>query len=79
VEKIAGIKEIEVKPEEVETNMVMIKMKSMSTDTFLEKLAEHKVLALPINSRIVRIVTHKDIDDNDVERAAAAIGQIFQS
>ena len=79
VEKIAGLKEIEVNPEEVETNMVMIKLKTMHTDTFLERLAEHKVLALPINSEIVRIVTHKDIDDHDVERAAAAIGHIFQS
>jgi len=81
VEKIADIKEIEVNPEEVETNMVMIKLKinTMTMDNFLARLAEHKVLALPINSQIVRMVTHKDIDDNDIERAAAAIRQIFPS
>jgi threonine aldolase len=76
VEKIADLKEIEVNPEEVETNMVMVKLNTMPADTFLERLAEQKVLALPINSQIVRIVTHKDTDDNDVERAAAAIRKI---
>jgi threonine aldolase len=79
VEKIADINAIEVNPEEVKTNIVMIKLNSMDSDTFLERLAEHNVLALPINSQIVRLVIHKDIDDNDVERAAAAIRQIFQS
>jgi threonine aldolase len=79
--KIADLKGIEVNPEEVETNMVMIKLNinTMAMDNFLARLAEHKVLALPINSQIVRMVTHKDIDDNDVERAAAAIRQIVQS
>lgn len=79
VEKIADIKEIEVNPEEVKTNMVMVKLNAidMDSDTFLKKLAAQKVLALPINSKVVRIVTHKDIDDNDIDRAATAIRKIF--
>jgi threonine aldolase len=79
VRKITGLNGIRVNPEEVETNMVMIKVDTMDTDTFLEKLAEHKVLALPIDSKTIRMVTHKDIDDHDVEMAAAAIREISTS
>ncbi len=78
-EKIADVKGIEVNPGEVETNMVMIKLNAMPMAIFLGRLAEYKVLALPLNSQIVRMVTHKDIDDNDVDRAAAAIRKIFPS
>jgi threonine aldolase len=73
VEKIADVEGIEVNPQEVETNMVMIKLRTVSPDTFLQRLAEHQVLALPLDAHVVRMVTHKDIDDNDIERAAAAI------
>lgn len=79
VEKIADIKEIEVHPEEVETNMIMVKLNNMDSDTFLGSLSEQNVLALPLDSHTIRIVTHKDIDDNDVERAAIAIRKIFSS
>jgi threonine aldolase len=76
VEKIADLETIEVNPEDVQTNMVMLKLNTMDSDTFLKKLAERKVSALPLNEETVRIVTHKDIDDEDVERAAAAIRKI---
>jgi hypothetical protein len=49
----------------------------MDSDTFLQKLADRKVLALPINAKTIRIVTHKDIDDDDVERAAEAMRRAF--
>lgn len=75
-ENIADLKEIIVNPEEVETNMIMIKLKTMDSDTFLRKLAARKVLTLPFDSDTVRIVTHKDIDDSDIERAVAAIREI---
>jgi len=73
VEKIADIKEIEVNPQEVETNMVMMKLKNLDTEVFLKRLEEQKVLALPISAEVIRIVTHKDIDDQDIDRAAASI------
>lgn len=72
-EQIADLNGIEVNPAEVETNMIMIKLKTMDSDTFLRQLAARKVLALPFDSETVRIVTHKDIDDNDIEKAASAI------
>ncbi|MCP5109040.1 MAG: aminotransferase class I/II-fold pyridoxal phosphate-dependent enzyme [bacterium] len=77
-ENIADLKGIHVNPEEVETNMIMIKLNTMDSDTFLEKLAAKKVLALPFDSETVRIVTHKDIDDQDIDRATTAIREIFR-
>ena len=79
VNKIADIDAIEVSPEEVETNMVMIKLRAMTPDDFLKRLAEQHVLALPLNSEVVRFVTHKDLDDEDVDRAAAAIRAAVKS
>jgi threonine aldolase len=76
-EKIADLEGIGIDLREVETNMVMIRLKKMTPDDFLERLAEHQVLALPLDSQVVRMVTHKDIDDNDVELAAAAIRTVL--
>jgi threonine aldolase len=72
-EKIADLKELRVNPQEVETNMIMLTLNTMTADVFLKKLAAQNVLALPFNTKTVRIVTHKDIDDNDIERAVTAI------
>lgn len=77
MEKIADLEAIEINPEDVQTNMIMLKLNTMDSDTFLKKLAERNVWALPLNEEVVRIVTHKDIDDNDVERAGKAIREIF--
>ncbi len=75
--EIAGFNSIEVNPTDVITNFVMIKLKSMDADTFLKKLAEHNVWALPFNSTLVRIVTHKDIDDDDIVRAVNSIKAVL--
>jgi threonine aldolase len=77
MEKIADLEAIEINPEDVQTNMIMLKLNTMDSHTFLNQLAERKVWALPLNEEVVRIVTHKDIDDNDVERAAKAIREIL--
>nr|NIM12687.1 aminotransferase class I/II-fold pyridoxal phosphate-dependent enzyme [Candidatus Aminicenantes bacterium]NIM79400.1 aminotransferase class I/II-fold pyridoxal phosphate-dependent enzyme [Candidatus Aminicenantes bacterium]NIN18677.1 aminotransferase class I/II-fold pyridoxal phosphate-dependent enzyme [Candidatus Aminicenantes bacterium]NIN42566.1 aminotransferase class I/II-fold pyridoxal phosphate-dependent enzyme [Candidatus Aminicenantes bacterium]NIN85332.1 aminotransferase class I/II- len=75
-EQIADLPGIEVNPDEVETNIIMVKLTTMNSDTFLKKLAERNVWALPFNDETVRIVTHKDIDDNDIEQAINAIRMI---
>lgn len=75
-EQIADLPGIEVNPDEVETNMMMVRLTTMDSDTFLKKLEERKVWALPFNDETVRIVTHKDIDDNDVQQAINAIRAI---
>ncbi len=77
-EGISDIDDIWVDLKRVKTNFVMIHLKTISSFEFLEKLKEKKVLALPFNDKLVRFVTHNDIDDNDVSRAIDAIHSVFK-
>jgi threonine aldolase len=61
-----------VDPAAVETNMVMVDVPEVGP--VLDHLAEQGVLAVPSRASTLRLVTHPDIDDDDVERAVAAIG-----
>lgn len=76
-EGIAHLPGIEADPNDVVTNFLMLKLNNMDADVFLEKLAKHNVLALPFTSRIVRFVTHNDIDDKDIETAVNAIKDVM--
>jgi threonine aldolase len=76
-EAISDIREIGVNPDLTETNFVMINLKTMDSLSFLNRLKQKKVLALPYTDHLVRFVTHKDIDDQDVNAAATAIREIF--
>ncbi|MCP5049729.1 MAG: aminotransferase class I/II-fold pyridoxal phosphate-dependent enzyme [bacterium] len=75
-EKISDIHQIGIDLEDVVTNFLMLRIKSMEVKIFLKKLADRGVLALPFGPGLVRIVTHKDIDDRDIERAAKAIREV---
>lgn len=76
-EKIIDIKEIDINFDEVKTNFIILKLKTMDSLTFLKKLENKRVLALPLSNELVRVVTHKDIDDSDIDIAAKAIREIF--
>ena len=45
-------------------------------DKIVERLDEHGVAIGTIDARTVRFVTHKDVDDEGLERAIAAIDAI---
>lgn len=75
-EKIADLKGLQVNPKEVETNIIMITLNTMDADTFLKKLAAQNIWALPFTAKVVRMVTHKDIDDSDIEHAIQVIREI---
>jgi threonine aldolase len=55
----------------VHTNMVLIEVPDPAG--LLTHLADHGVLAVPGSSRSVRLVTHADVDDADIDRAVVAI------
>jgi threonine aldolase len=76
-ESISDIDAIEVQPDQTVTNFVMIRLKHMDATTFLDKCSREKVLALPYTDRLIRFVTHKDIDDQDIENAIKTIHTIF--
>jgi len=73
---IEDIGSLEVNSDEVVTSFVMLKLKKGDSASFVEELKKEKVLALPFSPSMVRIVVHKDIDDNDIDRAINAIRKI---
>jgi threonine aldolase len=62
-------------PETVETNIVCVSLDRLP-DKIVERLAERGVAAGTIDSRTVRFVTHKDVDDDGLRRAIDAIDEI---
>ncbi|HZT41724.1 MAG TPA: low-specificity L-threonine aldolase [Chthonomonadaceae bacterium] len=70
---IAGTPGITLDTVEVPTNMVYFNTR-FPAETFTQRLAEeHRVLCAPTDTHRIRLVTHLDIDGEDVERAIAAI------
>lgn len=66
-------------PEHVETDIIIFKFDhpQLTADELITKLKEKNVLALATPAKDIRFVTHKDIDDEDVEKAIAALREII--
>ncbi len=75
---MAGLPGIEIEPSLIETNIIIFQFNHprMSKQEFLAKLKEKGVLALPIANGI-RFVTHKDVNDDDVNLAVSAFKEIL--
>jgi len=58
----------------VQTNIVRLAVPDPGA--VLSHLAEQGVLAVPGSSTMVRLVTHADLDDDDIQRAVAALGSV---
>jgi len=65
----------------VQTNIVIYDVSGAGMDSaaFLERLREEGVLATPAGPREVRMVTHQDIDDDDIDGAVEALSRITSS
>jgi threonine aldolase len=70
---LAGLPGIKIDPAGVETNIVIFDVDHprLSVPAFLERMKEKGVWALSVGVGI-RMVTHKDVGDADVDRAVAA-------
>ncbi|HUU38242.1 MAG TPA: GntG family PLP-dependent aldolase [Candidatus Desulfaltia sp.] len=75
ISRLPGVK---LDPNEIETNIIIFGFSypRLSVPEFLAELRKRRVLALATTGG-VRFVTHKDIDDEDVERAMAAFKEIL--
>jgi threonine aldolase len=75
---IAGLPGVKLDPGDVETNIVIFGLSHprVSIAEFIAELRKRRVLALATGGG-VRFVTHKDIDDEDVERAIVAFQEIL--
>jgi threonine aldolase len=75
---IQGLPGIDIVPPE--TNMVMVDLRRPGLDatSFIDRLAEHGVLLSPFTRTRVRAVTHLDVDDADIDHAAAAFEAVLR-
>ncbi len=73
--KLSEIPGIQINPAKVQTNIVIydIHKTGLSSADFLAELARRKVLGVPVDAEKVRMVTHLDVERDDVEAAANTI------
>lgn len=75
---IAGLPGIKLDPATVETDIIIFGFEhpGLTIPVMLEKLRERGILALAVGGGI-RMVTHKDVGDEDVDRAVKAFQEIL--
>jgi len=75
---LAGLPGMKIDPAEVETNIVIFGFEHprLSVPALLERLKDKGIWALSVGVGI-RMVTHKDVGDADVNRAVAAFREIL--
>jgi len=75
---LAHIPRIRIQPEKVQTNIVLydVSEAGLTSTEFLKRLSERKLLAGPVDATRIRMVTHLDVDRNDIEQALRIIGEV---
>ena len=78
--QLATVPGIALDTAKVQTNIVIfdVKKSGWSSGDVLKALAQHGVLAVPVDNEKVRMVTHLDVDRNDVEKAGNIVRKVFQ-
>jgi len=77
---ISDLPGITLNPDHVETDIIIFGFNhpEMSIPKFLEELKQRHILAQSTSFQRIRLVTHKDIDDEDVERAISVFREILK-
>jgi threonine aldolase len=72
---------IRLNPAKAQTNIVIFDVREtgLSSAEFLAESARRGVLGVPVDRDKIRMVTHLDVSRAEVERAAAAIGDLAES
>jgi threonine aldolase len=78
--QLSEIPGITIDPAKVQTNILIVDLKKSGRTSadFLQALAKRKVLAVPVDSTRVRMVTHLDVNRTQIETAAAAVREILE-
>ena len=71
----AAVQGVEV--ERPETNIVMLDLQEADPLEVLRGLRERRVWMTQFGPRRLRAVTHRDVDDEGVERAGAALAEVL--
>jgi threonine aldolase len=77
--KLAAIPGIALDPSKVQTNIVIFSVKpsGLSSAEFLAKISARGVLAVPVDADRVRMVTHLDVHQADIDQAAGIVASVF--
>jgi len=75
---LANIPRIQIRPENVQTNIVLydVSETGLTSTEFLKRLSERKLLGGPVDATRIRMVTHLDVNRNDIEQALRIIGEV---
>lgn len=78
--ELAGMPGIEIDPATVETNIVIFRLNEAccagDARRFCAVLAESKILCAPVAADKVRMVTHRDVGREGIEKAIAAVAAL---
>jgi threonine aldolase len=79
-QELARLPGIRLNPARVQTNIIIFDVQEtgLSSAEFLAALAERGVLGVPVDRDKVRLVTHLDVDRQDVEKAAEIVSAFLK-
>jgi len=79
-EAVAGLKGLAIDMRIVQTNIVLfsVDLPGMRSDDLVQRWREEGVLALAIDDRQVRVVTHYEVDAAGIDRACASLSRILR-
>jgi len=77
-EKINDIKNLEIDMNSVHTNILLFRPLTMTVDEAMIKCKGEGLLLLPGTVDTLRAITHLDVDDSDVEKAADILTKVFE-
>jgi threonine aldolase len=75
-EGLTGLANLQVRVNSVETNMVMVRLKGATAYPFAKALENQGILCLPFDASTLRLVTHHDVDEGDVDRCLSAFATL---
>lgn len=76
--KLSEFSNVEIDTESVHTNILMFKPKNIPIEEIIEKCKDRKLLVGPGGVGIIRLVTHMDVDSDDVKNAVAILKEILE-
>ena len=76
---LAAMKGIEFNPDDVETNIVIIKPTAISVKKLGDELQKRGILSVVIEPDRVRFTTNKDVNRSDIEKTIAAVREILKT
>ena len=79
--RLAAVRGVTLDARKVQTNIVIfgLQKNAVTSGEFLTRLADRKVLAVPVDATHVRMVTHLDVNRADIEAAATAVEQVMEA